>query len=355
MNRKRIPQRRDPTRFALNNQYDSRWLVGTEMGQAFAVVWKHPRREGRNVLATAPTQHHSQKRSSFLQQHAVVTKEEECLVQAYGEKHWRVSGYRFLHKHEVILALAALMVLDILFLIIDLVISANYPDCPMVLQNCECTANLSTFNLQTNPPTLSPSSETHSEDNVCRRTCVEPPIATEQTKLAMTIGSIVILTIFVLELVVHITIIGIKHFLHDLFLVIDFVIVIVSIVLEAIVLHMELTKNPEEEVAIQATTVPLLIVSRGWRLLRIGHGAYKEAHDFYGERIETLEMENQELKQRLSQFGKTSSSRGENKYNNNDARQLVSIANGIGSASTENNGLDPQEKNANHEDTIVIE
>jgi hypothetical protein len=350
------------------------------MGQAFAVVWKHPDRHARNDLNNAASgfvahdrapdqtqqnvKHGStsalltnkplRKKPSFIQQHALVTKEEECLVKEYGEDHWRVKGYRFLHKHEVILTLAALMVLDILFMVIDLVISANYPDCPVILQNCECVLNITAMDgSKTTPPTFSPSSEQHNEDNVCRRACVEPPFSSEQTKLAMTIGSLVILSIFVFELAFHISIIGIRHFLLDLFLVIDLIIVLVSIVLEAIVLHLEVTKNLKEEAAIQATTVPLLIVSRGWRVLRIGHGAYKEAHDFYGEHIQTLEFENQELKQRLTQFEQLSPPSSTNESKRKDHDNILTVA-GTGSVNFEA-GTKDEKREVNNGSTLAAQ
>jgi hypothetical protein len=86
--------------------------------------------------------------------------------------------------------------------------------------------------------------------------------------------------------------------------VFDFLVVILAISIEVIAIHHEMAfesssedgniASTEQEV--QVITLPLLWVSRSFRLLRIGHGTYKETHDYYEHKITKLEEEIETLK-----------------------------------------------------------
>ena len=241
--------------------------------------------------------HHGQ--SMYMAQHGIVLREDEVLVQKYGNNHWRVKGYRILHQHWFILLLAALMVADIIFMMVDLVLEAFYPECSVIMSgsSCELVGN------ETETEHVKSAVRLLQEPGTCSKSCVENPSSVEDAKVALTICSLIILALFLAELLFHMTIIGIKRFFGHVFLVIDMVIVCVSIGLEIYLLVVEtsLRNNEGEQGAVvEATAVPLIIFARSWRLLRIGHGTYKEAHDFYGERIRKLEEDVNKLKERLT-------------------------------------------------------
>jgi hypothetical protein len=233
-------------------------------------------------------------------QHGVVLREDEILAQEYGEDHWRVKGYRLLHRHWFILLLAALMIADIIFMMVDLVLAAFYPECTIILNGSTCEPESNTTKAHLAMGRILQAAQPH--EAVCLKECVENPVSVENAKVALTICSLIILILFLIELLVHLIIIGVKRFVKDGFLVVDLSIVLVSIGLEIYLLLIEtaLKKDKGQDAAVEATTVPLIIFARSWRLLRIGHGTYKEAHDLYGERIRKLEEEVDTLKKRLA-------------------------------------------------------
>jgi len=264
-------------------------------------VWLYPRGPSQEEEPNLEESHHTIRRSKsvYMQQHSTVMNEDQLLVEEYGETHWRVRTYRTLHQHWFILLLAFLMVLDIIFMVVDLVLAAFYPPCTIIVQSCSCTAkNESTTSPQHLLASATGGGSDADPNGICTRDCHEPPQSVSDAMIALTICSIVILLLFLLELLVHLVVIGAKRFFVQLFVTIDLVIVIVSIGLELYLLVSEITHNHEEDAALQATTVPLIIFARSWRLLRIGHGAYKEAHDFYGEKMRKLKDRIAELERK---------------------------------------------------------
>ena len=83
-----------------------------------------------------------------------------------------------------------------------------------------------------------------------------------------------------------------------------FVVVAIALGLEGYVSYFEreLTTDPEGTIVIATATTSLIMISRGWRLVRVTHAVYKEAHDFYQREISTLETKVEALQVRLREM-----------------------------------------------------
>jgi hypothetical protein len=185
------------------------------------------------------------------------------LERKYGVNHWRTITYHWLHSHFVIISLAALVLLDVLLIFISLTLETWSTPCPVILQRCYCSTN----NKQ---PTLSPQ-------------CHEPSIHIENSLMALSCLSLIILMIFASELLIHFIVIGKEHFFSSTFLIMDLLVVLVSIGLESYVIFVE-SQHESTDDAIEVAMI-VLIISRVWRIVRIGHSSYRETHEYYGMSI----------------------------------------------------------------------
>lgn len=224
----------------------------------------------------------NQQRNMFEHQHLETLLEEEQLIKEHGEKHWKVRLFRLLHSRLVIFGLAFLMLLDILFLVVTLILDGTYPLCDIILMRTECS--------------LAP-------ERTDKVTCRDPPNSVESIKFSCTACSIAILLVFFIELLLQISVIGVKRFFRNIFLIFDLIVVILAISIEAFAVGNEMADNVPDnkniattEQEVQVITLPLLWISRSFRLLRIGHGTYKETHDYYEHKIAKLEDEIEQLK-----------------------------------------------------------
>jgi len=176
--------------------------------------------------------------------------------------------------------LAGLLFLDILLLVIDLVLEGAFPECSVIASRTGCIV-------------VGPGADRVSCDQVCH----PPRESVETTKYVLTVASIGILSLFLIELVLHWLTVGARRFCTNPFLLFDLCIVLTSLWLEVVMTMHEARREGDD---VQAVTLPLLVISRSWRLLRLGHGALKEAHDYYGQKISSLENEIAELQGRLT-------------------------------------------------------
>jgi hypothetical protein len=197
--------------------------------------------------------------------------EDEDMVRQYGASDWHVTWYRYLHRRNIILLLAFLMLIDISILMTILILEGAYPSCEVVLSLCECQAN------------------------TCTAVCKDPPVSVVQAVEALNVCSLLIISLFLVEASFQVVLIGLKRFVFHPFLILDLVILLVSLGIEVWVMVLENTEAAEA----QAVTIPLLIFSRSWRLLRIGTTIVIGQHEVNEERIQDLELEVASLKRRL--------------------------------------------------------
>jgi hypothetical protein len=247
----------------------------------------------RNVLNTTPGRVDRDPKTVFLMetQHRAASQELDDLVAEFGAGHWKVRTFQRLHSSRAILSLAVLMLGDVLALIIGLILESAYPECASIIHRVECNNK--------DAPCIFILTD-QGEQMKCggEKTCVDTPESVETTKMILTLLSLCILFLFLCELSVHLVVLGGKRSLSNVFLMFDLFIVVISLWLEGMTTIHEQRREQGDEV--QFITVPLLLASRSWRLLRIGHGTYKEAHDLYEQRLDTLMRENDELRKRLA-------------------------------------------------------
>lgn len=155
---------------------------------------------------------------------------------------------------------------------VTLGIEANYPACAVITQNCICEIS------KESPPTTC---------DVEKR-CTKKPSGVTNALLVLTAFTLIVLTVFLVELALTFYAIGWRRFICDAFLMLDTVIVMGSMGIEMYALIDEQLNSNDDVIATTAAS-SIIIFSRGWRLLRIGHAALKEAHDFYSEKILVLE------------------------------------------------------------------
>lgn len=246
-----------------------------------------PRRRRRRPLT------HS--RSSLYEQHDILLDEEEHVLNRHGKNSWQLKVFVFFHRYEVILTGAALMVLDICLILVDLILGVVYPPCVLIQPRCLCLGE----GAGTSEHELGNSTRNRHE---CQRDCQAIPISVTHAQFALTASSIVVLCLFLVEVLALLIILGFKEFVKNLFLVFDLVIVLVAIGLEAFVLFLEVSHHQQDERSaseLLAITLPLIVLSRFWRFLRLGHGAYKEAHEFHQEETLQLHLQIQRLQQEM--------------------------------------------------------
>eukprot|EP00747_Dinoflagellata_sp_TGD_P027197 gnl/TRDRNA2_/TRDRNA2_132456_c1_seq4.p1 gnl/TRDRNA2_/TRDRNA2_132456_c1~~gnl/TRDRNA2_/TRDRNA2_132456_c1_seq4.p1 ORF type:complete len:339 (-),score=62.92 gnl/TRDRNA2_/TRDRNA2_132456_c1_seq4:97-1113(-) len=120
------------------------------------------------------------------------------------------------------------------------------------------------------------------------------------------IWSIVILSIFVIELSIKLAV-NPKEFCGNPFHVLDFVIVVLSLIVDTFVMwyiaeNAETLRNKKDEVEM---IIVLLIICRIWRVVRIVHGIFEVAHEQHEHQAELkhemaeLEEKNKELEKEL--------------------------------------------------------
>jgi hypothetical protein len=96
-----------------------------------------------------------------------------------------------------------LMLLDIIFLVVILMLESIYPSCTLVEPHCECTPH-----------------------DMCVKTCLEPPHSVENALIALNALSFAIISVFLIEILFQIYLIGICRFLRHPSLMFDLVVVV---------------------------------------------------------------------------------------------------------------------------------
>jgi hypothetical protein len=210
-------------------------------------------------------------------------KDERAHVHSFhGPTSWRAKVLRFLHRPSVEFTLMGLLMLDVIILFVELFIFAEFPSCTIVERDAISCCPMS-------------SGENHSERwlasehyDLCEEgsegeypaTCDEhkyPGVHT--TEVLLRSITFIILSIFMVELLLLIAACGIRKFMSHLFYVVDLVIVSVSLALEIVVIMLD---ESQLELA-----VGLLILTRVWRFVRIGHGLIATTHELTAKEQET--------------------------------------------------------------------
>jgi hypothetical protein len=220
----------------------------------------------------------------------------------HGEDSWQARILHIIHSDFVQYFLMGLLLLDVMILFIELYISAEYPPCNIVERDALSCCNVTEEHHDDDHARwLSGEEEEHHE--LCEEgfefdypaACDPhkyPAVHTTHTVLRVT--TVVILAVFMVELSVLMAACGMKKFFSTLFYVLDLVVVSVSLALEIIFLTLD-----ESQVEL---IVGLLVLSRLWRFVRIGHGIFATTYELsskeheheqqYTAKLEALCQEN---------------------------------------------------------------
>ncbi|GBG26499.1 Voltage-gated hydrogen channel 1 [Hondaea fermentalgiana] len=215
-------------------------------------------------------------------------EEERKKVKAkFGKDSWNYRTLKFVHSHGVQSFLAALLALDVLVLIVELILTAYFPPCSVIIEQCvainasdvEASTQDTAHRLLAEIPEAS-----HSDGSEqCAAACAHQPHGVHGAHEALFWISVTILILFELELAVLLASIH-RLFFRNALYIFDFVVVTVALVLET-VLHTELAQEAGG----------LLIFVRLWRLLRVGHGIFTDVHEVDHNKMEKLRHEHKEL------------------------------------------------------------
>lgn len=212
----------------------------------------------------------------------------------HGPESWQAKFLHFIHLDVTQYILMSLLIIDVMILFVELYLSGVFPPCHIVERDAISCCEMS-----------------HDEDDPVRflaedghhDLCEEgseghfsavcddhkyPGVHT--THIVLRITTLVILSIFFIELFLVMAACGLRAFFSKFFYVLDLIIVTVSLVLEILFITLD-----ESELEL---LLGLLILGRLWRFVRIGHGIFattyelsmKELHERekYAKKLEVL-------------------------------------------------------------------
>ncbi|CAB9504554.1 expressed unknown protein [Seminavis robusta] len=254
-------------------------------------------------------------------------------AETHGHDHWKVKLLHFVHSKPVQYTLSAMLLADVIILFVELFLQASFPNCQIIVRDaiscCPLPETITTtlsglvddgsggnstdmypeddhnhyFRFLAETTGDSHSSGTHGDghQDICQLPAVESHhyeagcdghkwYMVHTIEEVLFVFTITILSIFFIELIIIMIVLQ-KAFFKQLFYVLDFVIVSVSLALEIAlaVLHAD----------ILATLAGLLILARVWRFVRIGHGLIELTAEFQAQDKEALLHYAEELEEKL--------------------------------------------------------
>jgi len=226
----------------------------------------------------------SQRRKSFFSD---AKSEEDVLAESLGHKHWRVCWLKFLQGHIVQYGLTFLLVLDIVIVLSEVFVEAEYPSCYRISRDAiSCCPSAGARQLgggSTNEPICMPPLAPKFDYGAG---CDDHkfPAVHAMHSIAF-IASATILCLFEVELLATLSALGTLFFKNPLYLL-DMIVVTASLVLD---FHLHLGKAAAGE-----SGATILIVARCWRFVRVIHGVTSSSHERDMEQCkETVELARQ--------------------------------------------------------------
>jgi len=219
-------------------------------------------------------------------------------IQNHASNSWIIKAHNFFDQKWVQFTLIGLLLLDILIIFTELFLKSEYPSCSLLERDClACCPGTETGGNHTERWLAeSKSSEgygtnDHHDYDICD--AFEPGsewtgtaacdshkwAAVHTVEEVLFYCTIIILVIFLIENLVEMAALGIRKFASQIFLVGDFSVVLISIVLE-IVFHVMKSKLQE--------VFELLVFFRLWRFVRIGHGLLEVSSEMTSKEYEPL-------------------------------------------------------------------
>jgi len=222
------------------------------------------------------------------------TDERHLAHNAHGEQSWQAKALHFLHRRSVQYVLMGMLLLDVLVLFLDLFLLAEYPSCSIIERDAVscCPASAAEEQAEAGNRMVRALSEAGGE--VEEELCLAPSEAglypagcnpekwpnvhaAEEVFFWITI---VILSTFLLENLVQIVVLTPQVYFRQVFYVLDFFIITVSI-------SLEVTFQVHDDEALQ-NLVGLLVLGRVWRFVRISHGLIEVTSEIASQKYHDL-------------------------------------------------------------------
>lgn len=219
--------------------------------------------------------------------------------QTHGEDSWQAKILRIIHSNTVQYLLMGLLLLDVVILFVELYLTAEFPSCSIIERDAIscCMTDGGDDNVRR---WLEGDTKDH---ELCEEGaasdyaagCDEYKYSQVHTvDLVLRIMTIAILSSFAIELVILMAACGVKTFFSNFFYILDLVVVSISLALEILFLILD-----EAQLEL---LVGILILSRLWRFVRIGHGIFAttyelsskqhQGHHKYNKKLEAILKEN---------------------------------------------------------------
>ena len=232
----------------------------------------------------------------------------------HGEHSWRYKVVEFLHTPIVQKTMMALLVTDILLLFLELFLLATYPHCSIIERDglsCIATTATNAFANATDDDAhhdrwLAGDDSHHGGGyDICKAGydstgaaagCDSHKWSSVHTlELYVFSLTVVILSIFFLELTVEMVALTPRVFFCQFWFLLDYVIISISLALEVAF------RIKQED--IYQSFVGLLVVVRIWRFVRIGHGIVEVTHENVHNQGKELLLYVEELEELLKNNG----------------------------------------------------
>lgn len=250
-----------------------------------------PRRGGRRVI-TGLAQNWSSPHTEL----AMVQKK-------YGKTSWQAKALRLIHSERFQHILMGALLLDVLILFVEIFLDAQYPPCHIIERDAVSCCPVSVGAQQEGEVrNLLMRLLATEEHGVCEYPLEEigeagcdnhNHHAVHVVHTVLFWATISILSVFMLELIVLMIVLGFHHFTRHHLYVLDLIIVGLSLILE---ITFELID--EDNIA---SLVGLLIIGRIWRFVRIGHGLFATTLEVSLHKVEELETQVAELRYLLEE------------------------------------------------------
>ena len=216
-------------------------------------------------------------------------EEREIVSKMHRPGSWQIRVLDVLQSSRVQLTMTALLIIDVIIVVVELFIDAEFPACSIIERDAlSCCSNISSSSSYAYAPYYSQCDSPLVDSPQYPAAC-DPYKYKFVKKLhwVLFIISVSILTIFLIELLGLIVILR-DRFLHNRLYLIDFVVVTAALSLEIFVKFV-VKKNSSGDLA------GVLTFARMWRFIRLGHGLVSSLHESHASHIEEMEKHFKEV------------------------------------------------------------
>lgn len=265
----------------------------------------HLQSAGFELQRSPPTRKSTRLNSTGGLQMIVPTNTDELHLahNAHGEDSWQAKALKFLHRRSVQYVFMGMLLLDVLVLFLDLFLLAEYPNCSIIERDAVscCPASAE----EQGNRMMRVLSETGEEEELCLAPSEVglypagcnpekwPHVHTAEEVFFWV--TITILSTFLLENLVQIVVLTPQVYFRQVFYVLDFFIITVSI-------SLEVTFQVHDDEALQ-NLVGLLVLGRVWRFVRISHGLIEVTSEISSQKYHDLLEHAEELEALLRKEG----------------------------------------------------